>query len=49
MIIRQARYRAIQGKRLKILTPKQMFQKFPLALAQVKSANTLENLLNEIR
>ena len=26
-----------------------MFQKFPLALAQVKAANTLENLLNEIR
>ena len=26
-----------------------MLQKFPLALAQVKAANTLENLLNEIR
>ena len=49
MIIRQARYRAIQGKRLKILTPKQMLQKFPLALAQVKAANTLENLWNKIR
>ena len=26
-----------------------MFQKFPLALAQVKAANILENLWNKIR
>ena len=31
--------------RLKILTPKQIFQKLPIALAQVKSGNTSENLL----
>ena len=34
---------------LKILTPKQMFQRLPTALAQVKATNTSENLLNEIR
>ena len=34
---------------LKILTPKQMLQRFPIALAQVKAGNTSENLLNEIR
>ena len=31
--------------RLKILTPKQIFQKLPIALAQVKSGNTSEHLL----
>ena len=34
---------------LKILTPKQMFQRLPVALAQVKAGNTTENLLNKIR
>ena len=34
---------------LKILTPKQMVQRLPIALAQVKSGNTSENLLNKIR
>ena len=38
-----------QGKRLKILTPKQMLQRLPIALAQVKASNTSENLLSEIR
>ena len=28
---------------------KQMLQRFPIALAQVKGVNTYENLLNEIR
>ena len=37
------------GKRLKILTPKQLLQKLPIALAQVKAGNNSENLLNEIR
>ena len=35
--------------KLKILTPKQMFQRLPIALAQVKAGNNWENLLNEIR
>ena len=37
------------GKGLKILTPKQMIQGLPIALAQVKAGNNSENLLNEIR
>ena len=38
-----------EGKRLKILTPKQMLQRLPIALAQVKAGNNSESLLNEIR
>ena len=34
---------------LKILTAKQMLQRLPIALAQVKAGITSENLLNEIR
>ena len=34
---------------LKILTPKQMLQRLPILLAQVKASNASENLLNEIR
>ena len=37
------------GKGLKILTPKQMLQRLPIALAQVKAGNTSENLLNAIK
>ena len=32
-----------------MLTPKQMLQRKPIALAQAKASNTSENLLNEIR
>ena len=38
-----------EGKRLKILTPKQMLQRLPISLAQVKAGNNSESLLNEIR
>ena len=38
-----------EGKRLKILTPKQMLQRLPIALVQVKAGNNSESLLNEIR
>ena len=38
-----------RGKGLKILTPKQLLQRLPIALAQVKAGNNSENLLNEIR
>ena len=34
---------------LKILSPKQMLQRLPIALAQVKAGNNSESLLNEIR
>ena len=35
--------------KLKTLTPKQMLQRLPIALAQVKTGNDSKNLLNEIR
>ena len=35
--------------KLKILTPKKMLKRLPIALAQVKAGNNTENLLNEIR
>ena len=38
-----------EGKGLKILTPKQMLQRLPIALVQVKAGNNSENLLNEIK
>ena len=38
-----------KGKGIKILTLKQMLQRLPIALAQVKAGKTSENLLNEIR
>ena len=38
-----------KGTRLKILTPKQMLQRLPIALTQVKAGNNSENSLNEIR
>ena len=34
---------------LKILTPKKMLQRLPIALAQVKAGNNSESLLNGIR
>ena len=44
-----AKQNETKGKGLKILTPKQMIQRLPIALAQVKADNNSENLLNEIR
>ena len=38
-----------KGTGLQILTPKQMLQRFPIALPQVKAGNNLENLINEIK
>ena len=38
-----------EGTGLKILTAKQMIQRLPIALAQVKAGNNLESLFNEIR
>ena len=42
-------YESKQGTELKILTPKQMIQRLPIALAQIKAGNNSERLLNEIR
>ena len=38
-----------QAKGLKILTPKQMLQRLPIAFTQIKAGNNSESLLNEIR
>ena len=38
-----------KGKGLKILTPKQMLQRLPIALGQAKAGNNSEIFLNEIR
>ena len=41
--------KATQGKELKLSITKQMVQRLPIALPQVKAGKTSENLLNEIR
>ena len=38
-----------KGTALKVLTHKQMLQRVPIALAQIKAGNNSESLLNEIR
>ena len=52
-MLSDANYKAKQnetkGTGLKILTPKQMLQRLPLALVQVKAGNNSQNLSNEIR
>ena len=35
-----------QVKGIKILTPRQILQRWPISLAQIKVGNTSENLLN---
>ena len=40
--------RVTEGTGLKILTPKQMLQRLPIALARVKVGNNSESVLNEI-
>ena len=48
--VSEAKSRAKQeGTGLKILTPKQMLQRMPKALAQIKAGNNSKRLLNEIR
>ena len=49
LLLSEAKYKAKYGKRLQMLSPKQMLQRLPTAFAQVKAGNTSENLLNEIR
>ena len=50
MILESKRNAAeMERKRLKILTPKQMLQRLPIAFEQVKAGDNSESLLNEIR
>ena len=44
-MILEAKRKPTKGKGLKILTPKQMLQRLPIALAQAKVGNISENLL----
>ena len=44
-----AKQNETKGKLLKIFSPKQMLQRLTIALAQVKTCNNSESLLNEIR
>ena len=44
-----SKHNETEGRGPKILTPKQMLQRLPIALAQVKASNNSEVLLNEIR
>ena len=47
-IVSEVTYKAKHGDGLKMLKPKQMLQRLPIALAKVKAGNTSENSLNEI-
>ena len=49
MILEAKRLVKQEGKGLKILTLKQMFQRLSIALAQIKAGSNSESLLNEIR
>ena len=42
----ETKHISIHKKGPKILTPKQMLQRLPIAFAQVKAGKTSENLLN---
>ena len=48
-MVSEAKNTATKRTGLKILTPRQMLQILPIALAQVKAGNNSESLLNEIR
>ena len=47
--IYEAKQDETKGTGLKILTPKQLLQRLPIALAEVKAGNNSKSLLNEIR
>ena len=42
-------YKSKTGTGLKILTPKQVLQRLPIVLAQIKAGTNSESLLNKIR
>ena len=47
-MILDAERKATEGEGLKILIPKQMFQRLPIAIAHVQTNNTSEKWTNEI-
>ena len=48
-IVSETQYISVHGEGLKILTLKKMLQRSSITFAQVKAANTSENLLNAIK
>ena len=48
-MVSEAKYKSVHGIGLNILTPKEMLQRLPIALAQVNAGNNSKSLLNEIR
>ena len=48
-MVSEVKLKTTKRKGLKILTPKQMPQRLPIALAQVRAGNNSKNSLNEIR
>ena len=47
-MLSEAKLKGKYGKRIRIFSPKQMLQRLPITLSQVKAGNTSENLINEI-
>ena len=45
-MVSKAKHKATKVTGIKILTPKQMLQRLPIALVQVKEGNNSGNLLN---
>ena len=45
----EAMYKTKQGTGLKLLPPKQMLQRFPKALTQLKAGINSKRILNQIR
>ena len=43
LVVAEVKNKATKGTGLKILTPKQLFQRLPIALAQVKAGSNSEN------
>ena len=43
-MVSDAKHKSIHGEGIKILTPKQMLKRLPIALAKVKARNTSENI-----
>ena len=48
-MLSEAKYKVKYGRGLKILTPKQMLQRLPIALALVKAGNASQNIPNETK
>ena len=48
-ILSETKYKAKYGEGLKILTPKQVLERIPVVLAQIKAGDASKNLLNEMR